>query len=277
MITVTALTPAARQLGAVEARRMLRHPAYTSAVLFGVAYAGQVIADSNGGPLANAAYAIVLLGFLLVYAPVTLVAANRVAASTYRPRVRDLLDGTPVDDRQRTLAAVVGLLRGPVMVGLVVALISLVLGAFATSATADRMVAVYQRTPLEYLQLPALVLGAGLLGIAVARWLPRPGVLPLVAVLLMLAFLALYQDTNTDLVHGRAWFELWPVWLESSKGLLPRQPLGQEMWHLAYLLGLSALAGTAALLRSDGPRRALWATAGIAATVTAAAGWLQLG
>jgi hypothetical protein len=93
------------------------------------------------------------------------------------------------------------------------------------------------------------VLGAGLFGIAAARWLPRPGVLPLVAILLILDFLTFYQNTDTDLVHGRAWFELWPVWLASSKGLLPRQPLGQEMWHLAYLFGLGVLAGIAAPAR----------------------------
>ena len=34
-----ALTPAARQLGAVEARRMLRHPAYPIAFLFVAAFA----------------------------------------------------------------------------------------------------------------------------------------------------------------------------------------------------------------------------------------------
>jgi hypothetical protein len=277
MITATALTPAARQLGAVEGRRILRHPVYTSAVLFCAAYTAETLVNHDAGPPANAAYAIVLLSFLLVYAPVTLVAANRVAAGTYRRRVRGPLDATPVDERQRTVAAMLGLLRGPVLVGLVVGLVVFVLGAFADPATADRLVAVIQRSPLDYLQLPALVLGAGLLGIAVARWLPRPGVLPLVAIVLVLGFLALYQDTRTDLVRGRVWFELWPVWLFSSKGLLPRQPLGQEMWHLAYLLGLSTLAGIAALLRSDGPHRTLWANAGVAAAVTAVAAWLQLG
>jgi hypothetical protein len=277
MATATALTRAARQLSIVEGRRMLRHPAYASAVLYGAVYAGETILAGGGGPAANAAYAVVLLSFLLVYAPITLVAANRVAAATYRRRVRDPLDGTPVDDRQRTAAAILGLLRGPVLVGLALAVVVSVLGAFTTSATADRLVAVYPRTPLDYLQLPALVLGAGLLGIAVARWLPRPGVLPLVAIMLVVGFLALYQEVRTDVVRGRAWLELWPVWVMSPKGLLPRQPLGQEMWHLAYLLGLGALAGVAGLLRTNGPRRAPWAAAAVTAAVTAPASWQQLG
>jgi hypothetical protein len=153
----------------------------------------------------------------------------------------------------------------------------LVLGEFATSATAVRSDAVYQRTALEYLQLPALVIGAGLLGITLARWLPWPGALPLATLVLYLGTIAMYQYTASDLVHGRTWFVLWPVWNAGQQGELPRQPLGQEMWHLAYLLGLGTLAGIAALLRTDGPRKTLYATAGTIAAVTAAAAWLQLG
>jgi hypothetical protein len=153
----------------------------------------------------------------------------------------------------------------------------LVLGEFATTATAVRSDAVYQRTALEYLQLPALVLGAGLLGIALARWLPWPGVLPLATLVLYLDTIAMYQDTASDLAHGRTWFGLWPVWNAGQQGELPRQPFGQEMWHLAYLLGLGILAGIAALLRVGVHRRALCATAVIVAALTAVAARLQLG
>ena len=59
--------------------------------------------------------------------------------------------------------------------------------------------------------------------------------------------------------------------------MLPRQPLDQEMWHLTYLLGLGLLAGIAALLSTAGPRRALYAAAGVTGAVTVLAAWLQLG
>jgi hypothetical protein len=49
------------------------------------------------------------------------------------------------------------------------------------------------------------------------------------------------------------------------------------MWHLGYLLGLSVLAGVAALLRTPGNRRGLWITAAAAVTVTGLAAWQQLG
>ena len=60
-------------------------------------------------------------------------------------------------------------------------------------------------------------------------------------------------------------------------GLLPPQPLHREMWHLTYLLGLGVLAGIAALLRTPGPRRVLYAAGAAAAAVTALAAFRQLG
>jgi hypothetical protein len=256
---------------------MLRHPAYPIAMLLPAVFTVQMIFYNEGGHAGNFIYLVVFLGMFLAYAPVTLVVANRVAAGTYRRRVRDALDGTPVDCRQRTVAAILGLLRGPVTVGLTGVPVLLMLGEFTTAATPVRSDAVYQRTALEYLQLPALVLGAGLLGIAVARWLPQPGALPLVALLIWLGSIGITQMSDSDLVHGRTWFALWPVWAAGVAGELPRQPLEQEMWHLTYLLGLGALAGIAALLRTNGPRRALWTTAAVTVAVTTLASWQQLG
>jgi hypothetical protein len=197
--------------------------------------------------------------------------ADPCAAPAWTPAVRQL--GT----RQRTVAIMVGLLRGPALLSIAGMAALLVLGEFATSATAVRNDAVYQRTALEYLQLPALVLGAGLLGIALARWLPWPGALPIATLVLYLGTIAMYQYTASDVVHGRTWLVLWPVRIAGQQGELPRQPLGQEMWHLAYLLGLGVLAGIAALLRVGVHRRALCAAAVVVAALAAVAAWLQLG
>ncbi|MCU7725235.1 hypothetical protein ODJ79_16015 [Actinoplanes sp. KI2] len=275
--TATALTPAARQLGAIEARRMLRHPAYPVALLYPAVFAVSAMAHHEGGPRPNFVYQLVFLSLFLAYAPVTLVAANRTAAATYRRSVRDPFDGAPVDDRQRAVAVILGLLRGPLLVGLIGIPVLLALQEFTTGDTADRSDAVYPRTALEYLQLPAIVLGAGLLGIAVARWLPWPGALPLVAIVIWFGTIGMTEMADGAVMHGRTWFALWPVWVDGAQGMLPRQPLDQEMWHLTYLLGLGVLAGIAALLRTSGPRRALWLAAGAAVAVTVLASWQQLG
>ncbi|WP_306206403.1 hypothetical protein [Actinoplanes sp. RD1] len=265
------------QLGAVEARRMLRHPAYFIGLLLPASFAIAAIVNDETGPPWNFAFVLLFLMVTLVYAPVTVVAANRVAGATYRRRVRDPFDCTPLGDRQRTAAAVVGLLRGPVAVGLAGALALLAIGRFTAATNVREGDGVYQRTVLEYLQLPALVLGAGLLGIAVARWLLRPGALPLVAAVLWAGTIGLYAYSESAVVPARTWFAPWPVWLAGENGMLPRQPLGQEMWHLAYLLGLGVLAGLAALLRGAGPRRRLVLAAAIVAVATGAAALLQLG
>jgi hypothetical protein len=275
---ITAWTPSVRQLGAVEARLMLRHPAYPIAMIY-IAVFGLTVVFADGiGPVANYLYIVLILSLILIYAPVTIIVANRVAGATYRRRSREALDSTPLEDRQRTVAVIWGLVRGPVAVSAVATVLLWIVGEFGTAVNVDPTNTVIQRHPLEYLQIPILVLGAGLLGIAVARWLPWPGMMPLTVLVVWIGTIAMYRYAGPDLVvPAMTWFALWPVWIAAPAGMLPRQALSSEVWHLAYLLGLGLLAGAAALLRTDGPRRGLWLAAGAAAGLVAVASWLQLG
>ena len=269
------VTPSSRQLGAVEARRMVRHPAYPIGMIYVAVFLFAVLTEDTPPPVVNTIYVTLFLCMFLVYAPVTIIVANRVAAATYRRRVREVLDGTPVPARERTAGVILGLLRGPVLVGLAAAVALFVLQQFAEMGvpTTDEVV---PRGPLEYLQLPALVLGAGLLGIATARWLPWPGAMPVVVLAVWLGTIAIYPFSAGTVADDRAWFALWPVWLAAKEGMLPQQPLDRELWHLAYLLCLGGLAGVAALLRVPGRHRPLWIAAGVLALLTAVAAWQQL-
>ncbi|WP_433723102.1 hypothetical protein ACQP2Y_45820 [Actinoplanes sp. CA-051413] len=267
-------------LGRVEARRMLRHPAYW----FGLAWlallvAGLTIDVARGREeIGNAVYAATLLAVCLFYAPLTVISANRVAAATFRRQVREPLDAAPVDARQRTIGAILGLLRGPVLVGVAGMLVMSIVAPFTAPAPGDPVNGIYGRGVLEHLQVPVLVLGAGLLGIALARWVPMPGALPLVMLTLWFGVQGLYAPADAGgVVHAPTWFAPWIMWAAENVGLAPDHVLGQEMWHLAYLLGLSVLAGVAALLRTPGNRRGLWIIAAIAVLVTGLAGWQQLG
>ena len=267
----------AGQLGRVEARRMLRHPAYW----FGLAYlamlGANVVAEVMRGEdeAWNAGYGIVFLGACLLYAPLTVISANRVAAATFRRQVREPLGTAPVDARQRTIGAILGLLRGPVLVGLGAMLLMSLISPLSSPEAGDPVNSTVPRGLLEHMQVPVLVLGAGLLGIALARWAPVPGALPLVVLTLWFGTSGLWAPADADgLVHAPTWFAPWVVWAVENTGA---QPLGQEMWHLVYLLGLSVLAGVAALLRTPGSRRGLLVTAGIAVILTGLAGWQQLG
>jgi hypothetical protein len=267
-------------LGRVEARRMLRHPAYW----FGLAYLAllstyRTIDVVRGREdVWNAVYGITLVAVCLLYAPLTIISANRVAAAVFRRRVREPLDAAPVDARQRTIGVILGLLRGPVLVGVAAMVIMLVVAPLTAPKAGDPANGIYGRGVLEHLQVPVLVLGAGLLGIALARWVPLPGALPLVVLTLWFGTSALYAPADANgVVHAPTWFAPWIVWAAENAGLARNQPLVQEMWHLVYLLGLSVLAGVAALLSTPGNRRGLWTTAAIAVIVTGLAGWQQLG
>jgi hypothetical protein len=276
IVRTPVVTPAGRQLGGVEARRMVRHPAYPVGLVYVAVFLVAALTGDDVAPWANTAYITVFLCLFLIYAPVTIIVANRIAAATYRRRVREVLDGTPVQSRERTVGVMLGLLRGPVLVGLAGAAALFLLQQFASADVAANN-RVLPRVGWDYLQLPVLVLGAGLLGIAVARWLPWPGVMPVVVLIVWIGTVAMYAYTAGTVAPTRAWFALWPVWVASQDGLLPQQPLDREMWHLVYLLGLGCLAGIAALLRTDGPRRGLWIAAAGTAVLTGLAAWLQLG
>jgi len=95
------------------------------------------------------------------------------------------------------------------------------------------------------------VLGAGLLGVALARWVAFPGLLALVVLALWFGHFAMSIALGLDgsNVRGTAWLGLMPTWLFSDATMAARSPLPQEMWHLVYLVGLSLLAGVAAVLQ----------------------------
>jgi hypothetical protein len=273
-------SPSAGGLGRVEARRMLRHPAYWFALAWlALLAAGSTLDVVRGREEAwNAVYGATMIGICLLYAPLTVISANRVAAAAFRRRVREPLDAAPVDARQRTIGAILGLLRGPVLVGVAAMVVMSAVAPLTAPNAGDPANGIYGRGVLEHLQVPVLILGAGLLGIALARWAPVPGVLPVVVLTLWVGTQGLYAPADANgVVHAPTWFAPWIVWAAENAGLAVDHPLGQEMWHLAYLLGLSVLAGVAALLRTPGNRRGLWVTAAIAVIVTGLAAWQQLG
>ena len=109
---------------------------------------------------------------------------------------------TPTQERRRATALCLGVLTGPAVVGVGIMLLAFVVGPFVPDG--DGLAA---RTPLELLQIPATVLGAGLLGVALARWVAFPGVLALVVLGLWFGHFAVATTLIADgaVVHGPAW------------------------------------------------------------------------
>jgi hypothetical protein len=282
------------QLGRVEARRLLTHPAYLLAIAPPAALAlyTTMAAERYPSPWLVAYFtALLVLGWF--YPLMTLVAAYRVAAGTYRRKAREPLDATPLSDRRRTIATIIAVARGPVLVAVVgMVLLDLmapfvpagVLGADPSRGGPEWAAADPNATPshalgvLDHLQIPLVVLGGGLLGIALARWVLLTGT-PIIATLALWIGVAINNvtaPTPSGAAPAHAWLGPWMVWFDQDGNMPPSPPIAQNLWHAGYLLGLSLLAGMAALLRTPGGRRPLLAASLGLVVMTALAGWLQI-
>lgn len=275
--TVRRLTT--RQLGAVEAKRMLLHPSYLFCIAFTI-FAGASLVWGDGvspDPLPALPYGVALLFGTLFYPLATVVAANRIAAATMRRAPQETLDVSPTGEQQRTLAACLGVLRGPALVGVAVMLFMDVVAPFAP--TTGIPPGLTPRGVFEHLQVPVIVLGGGLLGIALARWVRIPGALPLLILVLWFGHftLAVAAQNAGGPVDGPLWLVLIPTWLFTDVSMITPAPLAQEMWHLMYLLGLGLLAGVAALLHAPANRRRLVLVGAGLVVLTGLAGVLQMG
>jgi hypothetical protein len=242
-------------LAAVQARRLLRHPALLLSLLWVVVGVGLGLPDT---PYER--YSAVTGMLIFIAGPAMFFASNLVASSERRSGADDWTPALPMAPAARIL--------GLLMAGAVVAAGSLVVDLL--------VIAVAGRSeggpPLHWAHVasvPVAILGAAVLGAAVARLLPWPGA-PLVVMVGLVAgniwtenhqpYLGLYVD--------------FAVWTDTEA--IPAMHPGSPGWHLVYLVALVALAACGALLR-DARRRWLPVVGGgICAAVAVLAGALQL-
>jgi hypothetical protein len=257
-----------------EAWRILSSPAIPLLLCYLVLVVGVGLAAGGDEPYfrSRAGWAE-LAGYLglLIAGPITFVATHLVATSARRSGADRMLTATPVDKCRRDHALCLGVLVGPAAASLVLA------------GVAAWLVSGVERTPGDNLdvdrwvwtdvaQVPAIVLGAGVLAIVVARWLPWPGAL-------LAAFVALIFGTGWMVSAEGAtavlpWFAPYVAidWWSSAAWTRG----GSPVWHLTYLLALSGLGVCAVALRQP-ERRGRWLVAGaVALAATVAAGLLQL-
>ncbi len=272
-IVHTRRLPSIAVLGREEARRILTSPAFPLLAAYLTLILGvNFIAggDENSGLTRRTALAeFTAYLALLLWGPMTFVATHLVATSARRSGNERLLSAMPVDRRRRDLSLCLGVLSGPVVLGLALAGVSawLASGAEFTGDAADT-----SWSWLDIAQVPAIVLGAGVLAIVMARWLPFPGSLPV-------GFVALILFTGWLMSSGggralRPWFAPYVIigWWSHGGWHTGASPV----WHPVYLLALSALGICVIALRQP-ERRTGWLAAGavaVAAVITA--GLLQL-
>ena len=242
-------------LAAVQTRRLLRHPAALLSLVWVVAGVGLALPDT---PYER--YSAVTGMLIFIAGPAIFFASNLVASSERRSGADDWTPALPMPPAARTL----GLLAA----GAVVAAGSLVVDLLVVAVAGPDEVGL----PLQWAHVasvPVAVLGAAVLGVAVARLLPWPGAALVVMVGLVAAniwtenhqpYLGLYVD-----------FAVW-----TSSDAVPAMHPGSPGWHLVYLAALVGLAACGALLREARRRWLPFVGGGVCAVVAVLAGGLQL-
>ncbi|WP_214106291.1 hypothetical protein [Acrocarpospora catenulata] len=250
-------------LALTEARRLLRHPL----TLLGFAlFALSVVTEVGDywGP--RPAFSLITNGMVLWLGVLVFFAAELVASASRRAGGDELLGVLPTSRTRRTAASCLAAL-GPFLVACLVQAM-LCAGYAVWEVPLERPPTIF-----ELASGPLCVLGAGVLGVASARWLPWRGSSMLVMVALILYNNIGDEATGRHLLGFYAELPIWGQWpYRAAKGFHP----GNTDWHAVYLLALCLGAGALAMLR-DSPRRWFWLGAGALTLVLAVvAGWAQL-
>ena len=197
---------------------------------------------------------------MLWFGPATFFVTNLVASSARRSNAESQLAAAPLSASAKTLATCLAVLCPT---------------AVATGFAAILWLVEHSGGPLSRVQgvaelavIPLGTLGGGLLGAAVARWLPWRG-LPLVVLFALIAWVVAVME------HGALWWTA-PWTMSPAYYQTNTMGAGSHAWHAVYLFGLSLLAGVAALLRHRRHRRLLLAVAAVAWIGTIAACSAQL-
>lgn len=260
-MTAVAALPGVRPLPPVlvlagrEGRRIALHPL----TLLGLAFWTVGVVNLSGdGP--RDAFEIVNAGMTSFIGVPVYFAANLVASRDRRARSGELLAPHPVTERMR--------LHALLLAAFVPALAALALVQLTFTVQRSLGHFLVEPTFWHLASGPATVLGAALLGIQVSRWFPVPGA----AAVVMVAIFAwnVFTSNSGDRWAPLGTFHTWARWDESGRssvwaGLTP----GSPGWHVAYLLGLCAMAATGALLPGAASKRRVLA-AGAALTVLTA-------
>jgi len=266
-----ALLPIAAALGARDIVRLTTHPLVVTATIVSIAWAAiPAVRDSTVTSMAPGTalniYLILAHSPSFLVGPATLFAANLLATRERRAGTGALLTAAPVSVRTRTVSLLLAPL-GPAILTTVTAAVQV--AAFRALGPAPSR----WPTAYELATQPATVIGAGLLGVMVARWLPYPGATAITMFILAASF------TTTANLGRDTWLSFAPwrdlVITDEHNNILGYFP-GTVAWHVAYLLCLGAMAATAALLATPGPRRGLIAAGLVAVLAAAGTGWAQL-
>jgi hypothetical protein len=248
-------SPLVADLARVHAIRMVRHPILLLGVGWYVVGVGAGLPDT---PYEQYAAVTGLIVFLA--GPPTYFAANLVASSGRRAGVDEWAPSLPMPPAHRTAAVLLACLA-PAALAAIINLATLL----TLNVDGLLMPIAWQHVA----SVPVTVLGGAVLGVAIARLLPWPGV-PLVVIVGLVAF-------NIWLPSGYVhlgFYVDFADWTDTSA--IPAMNPGSPSWHLVYLVALCGLAASGALLRDARRAWVPFACGGVFGSLVIVAGVLQL-
>ena len=264
------LLPLARR----EAWRMLTSPALMLMVGYFVLIGGVGAVQDWRELLDRAALAefAAYIGLLLL-GPVTFICAHLVATSARRAGASAQLDASSMAGRHRDLALCLGVLIGPATLALGLALAGAWLASGVVVTLNPEAPGVMDWSASDVIQLPALVLGAGILGVVVARWLRFPGSLLVGFIGMCTLTLWMMAPALPAVRPWLSWFAMISWFSDMDAALTPAASMA---WHAAYLLAWSWVGVCAVALRHGDGRRAWFLGLGIGVVVLVGTGIAQI-
>ena len=248
-------------LGRNEARRLVLHPAYLVGAFVVVPTVGLGAVAGARLPSARQVFDFVVNVQLVWYGLMSLLAAGLVASLARRSRAEEVLESQPAGPGTRAAAHCLVVLLGPATLSLV-----LTGGVWLLERSQDQPFGTF--TGAELAQVPAVVLGGGLLGVVAARWLRWRGGL-------LVALVGTVVATGWVLGQGRfGWLAPWTT----AGSMLDDADFvgGSAGWHAVYLALLCGLAAVVACLPDVRRRGRLVAIGSVIVAAAAVAGWAQL-
>jgi hypothetical protein len=242
-----------------EARRVLLHPVYLALVGYLVFVMGVDVSVGNASAPTRKAIADVLQVVFVFSLPlITVIPASLIASSGRRSGAEAMLDAAAMS---RTVRASASCLAAVLVSGVGLA------GGLALWWVTNHGEPV--PPVLDFGQAVSVGLvwcGAAVLGVAIARWLPWPG-------MALLATAGLIFWTLSAGGSGR-WIAATVPWVYTAE-ITEWKPVDvSQLWHCLYLAGLCSLAVTAAVYRE---RLALMFSVGTGLGLfTALAAWIQV-
>jgi len=281
-------------LSRAEGRLLLRHPIFlVGAALSGFLLAIDTDVTAEGGDNSalshslGGAYFNLTGSALLWLALATLLSANLAALRSRRDRTGETYRSFPAEARARTAAHLLAVLWA---VGIAVAFVA---GDFFYHHAGRGLIVDYSDrrvvpSPFELAQGPLVVLVFGILGVALAVWLPRLTVTLMVTFVIFASEQVFVQLTSRPVGHSslrwlfpfansatytRPGAEFPPQYLRYDG--LAGFDVTAAGWHLLYLAALAISLAALALLRHS-PRKRLLGAVGVILVVLVAAALPQL-